>query len=192
MSSRSLPMSFRMSFIDHPIFDIMVEDGVFDKVGYTVTEYSGEQKKEFDDFVFNHTPLKHAPAHVLEDYLHDIGEIELNMSGCINACGHHHVGNIGILGVDKDGSEWYQVSIGGAQGNDSAIAKIIGPSFSAGQMPEVIDRIIQVYLRERVATERFIDTAQRLGIAPFKEFVYATPVTTTLHHGEDAGSAVSY
>ena len=126
------------------------------------------------------------------DYLHDIGELELNMSGCINACGHHHVGNIGILGVDKDGSEWYQVSIGGAQGNDSAIGKIIGPSFSAGQMPEVIERIVKVYLRERINNERFIDTAQRLGIAPFKEFVYATPVTTTLHHGEDAGSAVSY
>jgi sulfite reductase (NADPH) hemoprotein beta-component len=126
------------------------------------------------------------------DYLHDIGELELNMSGCINACGHHHVGNIGILGVDKDGSEWYQVSIGGAQGNDSAIGKIIGPSFSAGQMPEVIERIVKVYLRDRINNERFIDTAQRLGIAPFKEFVYATPVTTTLHHGEDAGSAVSY
>ena len=126
------------------------------------------------------------------DYLHDIGELELNMSGCINACGHHHVGNIGILGVDKDGSEWYQVSIGGAQGNQAAIAKIIGPSFSAGQMPEVIERIVQVYLRERVANERFIDTAQRLGIAPFKEYVYATPLQTTLHYGEDAGSAVSY
>ncbi|MBY0574903.1 MAG: nitrite/sulfite reductase [Undibacterium sp.] len=126
------------------------------------------------------------------DYLHDIGELELNMSGCINACGHHHVGNIGILGVDKDGSEWYQVSIGGAQGNQAAIGKIIGPSFSAGQMPEVIERIVQVYLRERVASERFIDTAQRLGIAPFKEYVYATPIKTIEHHGEDAGSAVSY
>ena len=126
------------------------------------------------------------------DYLHDIGELELNMSGCINACGHHHVGNIGILGVDKDGSEWYQVSIGGAQGNQSAIGKIIGPSFSAGQMPEVIDRIIQVYLRERSDGERFIDTAQRLGIAPFKEHVYATPIKTIEHHGEDAGSAVVY
>ncbi|MFZ6819870.1 nitrite/sulfite reductase [Undibacterium sp. Ji22W] len=126
------------------------------------------------------------------DYLHDIGELELNMSGCINACGHHHVGNIGILGVDKDGSEWYQVSIGGAQGNQSAIGKIIGPSFSAGQMPEVIDRIVRVYLRERIDGERFIDTATRLGIAPFKEYVYATPVKTIEHHGEDAGSAVVY
>ena len=120
------------------------------------------------------------------DYLHDIGDIELNMSGCINACGHHHVGNIGILGVDKDGSEWYQVSIGGAQGNESSIGKIIGPSFSAGQMPEVIDRIIQVYIRDRIEDERFIDTARRLGIAPFKEYVYASPIKTTEPHGEDA------
>lgn len=112
------------------------------------------------------------------DFLHDIGEIELNMSGCINACGHHHVGHIGILGVDKDGSEWYQVSIGGAQGNQSAIGKIIGPSFSAQQMPEVIARLLQVYVRDRVANERFIDTAQRLGVAPFKEHVYATPIAT--------------
>jgi sulfite reductase (NADPH) hemoprotein beta-component len=88
------------------------------------------------------------------DFQHDIGEIELNISGCINACGHHHVGNIGVLGVDKDGSEWYQVSIGGAQGNNAAIGKIIGPSFSALQMPEVIDRLLQVYLRDRFEGER--------------------------------------
>ncbi|MBB3122372.1 nitrite/sulfite reductase [Pseudoduganella violacea] len=110
------------------------------------------------------------------DYLHDIGEIELNISGCINACGHHHVGSIGVLGVDKDGAEWYQVSIGGAQGNHAAIGKIIGPSFSAQQMPEVIDRLLQVYLRERSDEERFVDTVQRLGVAPFKDFVYATPI----------------
>lgn len=126
------------------------------------------------------------------DYLYDIGDVELNMSGCINACGHHHVGNIGILGVDKDGSEFYQVSIGGAQGNNAAIGKIIGPSFSAGQMPEVIERIIQVYLKNRIDAERFIDTVQRLGITPFKEYVYATPIKTLEHHGEDAGSIVSY
>ena len=110
------------------------------------------------------------------DYQHDIGEIELNISGCINACGHHHVGSIGVLGVDKDGSEWYQVSIGGAQGNNAAIGKIIGPSFSALQMPEVIDRLLKVYVRERYEDEPFALTAQRLGIGPFKEFVYATPI----------------
>ena len=110
------------------------------------------------------------------DYQHDIGEIELNISGCINACGHHHVGSIGVLGVDKDGSEWYQVSIGGAQGNHAAIGKIIGPSFSALQMPEVIDRLLQVYLRERFEDESFAATVQRIGVAPFKEFVYASPI----------------
>jgi len=110
------------------------------------------------------------------DYQHDIGDIELNISGCINACGHHHVGHIGVLGVDKDGAEWYQVSIGGSQGNSSAIGKIIGPSFSAPQMPEVVQRLLDVYVRNRVDGERFVDVAQRLGIAPFKEHVYATPI----------------
>jgi len=119
------------------------------------------------------------------DFQHDIGEIELNISGCINACGHHHVGNIGVLGVDKDGSEWYQVSIGGAQGNNASLGKIIGPSFSSLQMPEVIERLLNVYVRERVEDERFIDTAQRLGIAPFKEHVYATPIKAGQLVGED-------
>ena len=119
------------------------------------------------------------------DYLHDIGEIELNISGCINACGHHHVGNIGVLGVDKDGSEWYQVSVGGAQGIDAAIGKIIGPSFAAAQMPEVIERLIKVYLKARVEDEKFIDTVQRIGVTPFKEFVYATPIADQTLQNED-------
>jgi len=120
------------------------------------------------------------------DFQHDIGEIELNISGCINACGHHHVGNIGVLGVDKDGSEWYQVSIGGAQGNETAIGKIIGPSFSALQMPEVVGRILEVYVRDRIDGERFIETVQRVGVSPFKEFVYATPIKVGSHLvGED-------
>lgn len=112
------------------------------------------------------------------DFLHDIGDIEINMSGCVNACGHHHVGNIGILGVDKNGSEWYQVSIGGAQGNDTRLGKVIGPAFSAAQMPEVVTRIIHVYLRERIEDERFIDTVQRIGLTPFKEYLYATSIDT--------------
>ena len=120
------------------------------------------------------------------DFQYDIGDIELNISGCINSCGHHHVGHIGILGVDKDGSEWYQVSVGGAQGNQSSIGKIIGPSFSAPQMPEVINRILQVYVRERIEDERFIDTARRIGVTPFKEFVYATPIKIEHFAGEDA------
>jgi sulfite reductase (NADPH) hemoprotein beta-component len=119
------------------------------------------------------------------DFQHDIGEIELNISGCINACGHHHVGSIGVLGVDKDGSEFYQVSIGGSQGINAAIGKIIGPSFSAQQMPEVIGRLLEVYVRERFEDERFVDTAQRLGIGPFKEHVYATPIAAGELVGED-------
>ncbi|HEY4541875.1 MAG TPA: nitrite/sulfite reductase, partial [Noviherbaspirillum sp.] len=133
-------------------------------------------------------PIAAAIAERFEDidFQHDIGEIELNMSGCINACGHHHIGNIGVLGVDKDGAEWYQVSIGGAQGNDSAIGKIIGPSFSAQQMPEVIDRLLHVYVRERLEGERFIDAVRRLGIEPFKQYVYATPIKGGALVGEDA------
>ncbi|MDP2152559.1 MAG: nitrite/sulfite reductase [Methylotenera sp.] len=107
------------------------------------------------------------------DYLHDIGEMELNISGCMNACGHHHVGHIGILGVDKDGSEWYQVTIGGKQGNDASIGTVIGPSFSADEMPSVVQKLIEVYLQERTPEERFIDTVRRLGVAPFKAHVYA-------------------
>jgi sulfite reductase (NADPH) hemoprotein beta-component len=110
------------------------------------------------------------------DFQHDIGEIELNMSGCMNACGHHHVGHIGILGVDKDGSEWNQVSIGGAQGNESSIGKVIGRAFTFAQIPEVVARLLQVYVRERFEDERFIDTVRRIGHDPFKEYVYATPV----------------
>ncbi|PKO52230.1 MAG: sulfite reductase [Betaproteobacteria bacterium HGW-Betaproteobacteria-2] len=107
------------------------------------------------------------------DYLHDIGELELNISGCMNACGHHHVGHIGILGVDKDGSEWYQVTIGGKQGNDASLGTVIGRAFAAEEMPGVVQRLIEVYLRERTDEERFIDTVRRIGITPFKEHVYA-------------------
>ena len=107
------------------------------------------------------------------DYLYEIGDIELNISGCMNACGHHHVGHIGILGVDKDGSEWYQVTIGGKQGNDASIGTVIGRAFSAEEMPGVVQRLIEVYLKERTDEERFIDTVRRLGIAPFKAHVYA-------------------
>ncbi|MBK4734360.1 nitrite/sulfite reductase [Noviherbaspirillum pedocola] len=120
------------------------------------------------------------------DFQHDIGEVDLNISGCINACGHHHIGNIGILGVDKDGAEWYQVSLGGAQGNDPSVGKIIGPSFSAHQVPAVIERILNVYVRERIEDERFIDTVRRIGIAPFKDHVYATPIKERHNTGEDA------
>ncbi|WP_223481708.1 MULTISPECIES: nitrite/sulfite reductase [unclassified Pseudomonas] len=106
------------------------------------------------------------------DYLHDLGDISLNISGCMNACGHHHIGNIGILGVDKNGSEWYQITLGGAQGKNSALGKVIGPSFSAAEVPDVIERIIATFVRYRESEELFVDTLQRLGLEPFKEAVY--------------------
>lgn len=107
------------------------------------------------------------------DYLFDIGELDLNISGCMNACGHHHVGHIGILGVDKKGEEFYQVSLGGDAGRDATLAKILGPSFAQHQMPEVIGKLIDVYVEQRTEDERFIDTYRRIGIDPFKERVYA-------------------
>lgn len=106
------------------------------------------------------------------DYLHDLGDISLNISGCMNACGHHHIGNIGILGVDKNGSEWYQITLGGAQGKHSALGKVIGPSFSAAEVPGVIEQIIATFVRYRESEELFVDTLQRLGLEPFKEAVY--------------------
>jgi sulfite reductase (NADPH) hemoprotein beta-component len=107
------------------------------------------------------------------DYLHDLGEIELNMSGCMNACGHHHIGHIGILGVDKNGEEWYQVTLGGSQGNGAAIGKVIGPSFARADMADVIEKILSVYVEKRTGDEHFLDTVRRLGLDPFKERVYA-------------------
>ena len=106
------------------------------------------------------------------DYLHDIGDIEINISGCMNACGHHHVGHIGILGVDKDSEEWYQVSLGGKQGNDASLGTVIGRSFAADEMPCVVQKLIDVYVKERTPEERFIDTVRRLGLEPFKAHVY--------------------
>ncbi|MBD9561928.1 nitrite/sulfite reductase [Pseudomonas sp. PDM09] len=106
------------------------------------------------------------------DYLHDLGDISLNISGCMNACGHHHIGNIGILGVDKNGSEWYQITLGGAQGKNSALGKVIGPSFSAVEVPAVIERIIATFVRYRESEELFVDTLARIGLEPFKERVY--------------------
>ncbi|KNH46422.1 nitrite/sulfite reductase [Pseudomonas lini] len=106
------------------------------------------------------------------DYLHDLGDISLNISGCMNACGHHHIGNIGILGVDKNGSEWYQITLGGAQGKNSALGKVIGPSFSAAEVPDVIERIIGTFVRYRESEELFVDTLARIGLEPFKERVY--------------------
>ncbi|MFZ9374533.1 MAG: nitrite/sulfite reductase, partial [Burkholderiaceae bacterium] len=111
------------------------------------------------------------------DELHDLGEIDLHISGCINSCGHHHSGHIGILGVDKDGREWYQVTLGGSDGSalsgTAQPGKVVGPSFSAAEVPEVIEAILDTYRAQRLPTtdgraERFIDTLRRLGADPFK------------------------
>lgn len=107
------------------------------------------------------------------DYLFDIGDLDLNISGCMNACGHHHVGHIGILGVDKKGEEFYQVSLGGNSGRNASLGTILGPSFAQDTMPDVINKIIDVYIEQRTAEEQFIDTYQRIGAQPFKERVYA-------------------
>ena len=106
------------------------------------------------------------------DYLEDLGEIDLNLSGCMNACGHHHVGHIGILGVDKNGEEWFQVTLGG-DAADGLLGRVIGPSFARAEMADVVEKLLLTYVELREAGERFIDTVSRTGIAPFKERVYA-------------------
>ena len=107
------------------------------------------------------------------DYLHDIGELVLNISGCMNSCGHHHVGNIGILGVDKNGEEWYQITIGGQQGLRAEIGKVIGKSFPRDEVPEVIEKLVNVYIRQRESSdETFAQVVSRIGLSPFKAEVY--------------------
>jgi len=109
------------------------------------------------------------------DYIYDLGELDVKMSGCMNACGHHHVGNIGILGVDKGGEEWYQITIGGAAGADASLGTVIGPSVAKADVPEALARLLAVYVEQRYPDERFLDTVRRLGVKPFKERVYAAP-----------------
>ena len=107
------------------------------------------------------------------DFLYDIGELEIKMSGCMNACGHHHVGHIGILGVDKHGEEWYQITLGGSARESSALGQVIGPSVAQSEVADTIARVLDVYRARRIEDERFIDTFRRIGIAPFKERAYA-------------------
>ena len=107
------------------------------------------------------------------DYQHDIGDIKLKMSGCMNGCGHHTVGHIGILGVDKSGEEWYQVTLGGSAENDAALGDRTGPSFSRSDIAPAIEKIIEVYLEQREAAEEsFLATYRRVGMAPFKARLY--------------------
>ena len=103
----------------------------------------------------------------------DVGKISLNISGCINACAHHHVANIGILGVDKKGEEFYQLTLGGAAAEDAAIGAIVGPAFSGAAIVDAVETVIEVYLARRNRGEVFIDTYRRIGAQPFKEKLYA-------------------
>jgi sulfite reductase (NADPH) hemoprotein beta-component len=106
------------------------------------------------------------------DYVYDLGDLELNISGCMNACGHHHIGHIGILGVDKKGEEWYQIQIGGSASKNAALAKVLGPSLSRDAVTDSIEKLLDVYVENRQHEETFLATYQRIGIDKFKERVY--------------------
>ncbi|MGE0384520.1 MAG: nitrite/sulfite reductase [Gammaproteobacteria bacterium] len=107
------------------------------------------------------------------DYLYDLGEIRINMSGCVNACGHHHVGHIGILGVDKQGEEWYQITVGGSSSTDAALGDRLGPAVAKADVADAVGRLLEVYIDQRREEERFLDTYRRIGVEPFRKRVYA-------------------
>ncbi|PZP99919.1 MAG: nitrite reductase [Variovorax paradoxus] len=129
-------------------------------------------------------PIAHAITARYQDMdeLHDLGEIDLHMSGCINSCGHHHTGHIGILGVDKDGQEWYQITLAGSDGSNlsgaPAAGKVVGPSFAAAEVPEVIEALLDTYRAQRSSGETFISTLRRVGHDPFKAAANAARVST--------------
>ena len=107
------------------------------------------------------------------DHLHDLGDVTLNISGCINACGHHHVGNIGLLGIDKQGEEFYQLMLGGAADDSAALGKIVGPAFATADIVDAVDTVLRTYVDNRESPdERFIDYVRRAGLEPFKERLY--------------------
>ncbi len=106
------------------------------------------------------------------DYLHDLGEIKIKMSGCMNGCGHHSVGHIGVLGVDKAGEEWYQITLGGSSSDDAALGDRLGPSIARDQVVDTIAKLIETYVDHRAEGERFLDTYRRIGLEPFKAKVY--------------------
>jgi sulfite reductase (NADPH) hemoprotein beta-component len=116
------------------------------------------------------------------DELFDLGEIDVHMSGCINSCGHHHSAHIGILGVDKDGQEWYQITLAGSDGSNlsgpAVAGKVVGPSFSAAEVPEVIEAVLDTYRSSRNTGETFIDTLRRVGQDPFKLAANAARTST--------------
>jgi sulfite reductase (NADPH) hemoprotein beta-component len=106
------------------------------------------------------------------DRLEDLGELHLNISGCMNACGHHHVGHVGILGVDKKGEEFYQISIGGDATADAALGTILGPSVARAEVPDVLEDLLELYRARRASGERFIDCVRRIGVEPFREHLH--------------------
>ncbi|MBK8909067.1 MAG: nitrite/sulfite reductase [Rhodospirillales bacterium] len=106
--------------------------------------------------------------------IHDIGELKLKISGCINACGHHHVGHIGILGVDKKGEEYYQITLGGDATETAALGDLVGPAFSAHDVVDAVETLVETYVAHRAAGERFLDTYRRVGLQPFKDTLYAS------------------
>jgi len=108
------------------------------------------------------------------DRLYDIGDIRINISGCMNACGHHHVGHIGLLGVDKKGEDWYQITLGGSAMNHTALGKVLGPAIAKPDIGQAVEQIIDVYIELRTPAESFLQTLDRLGHGPFKERLYAT------------------
>jgi len=109
-----------------------------------------------------------------QDYLYDLGDIRVNISGCMNGCGHHTVGHIGILGVDKKGEEWYQITLGGSSGNQAALGDRLGPAVSREEVVQVVASIFDVYREVRSDEEAFLDTVQRVGLTPFQEKVYGS------------------
>jgi len=120
-------------------------------------DLAGQIQKRFDDL----------------DYLYDLGDIEIKISGCMNGCGHHHVGHIGILGVEKRGEEWYQLTLGGSANGFTALGAVIGPSLPKDEVAGAIERMVETYRALRTEGERFIDTVRRVGLEPFKESAYA-------------------
>jgi sulfite reductase (NADPH) hemoprotein beta-component len=107
------------------------------------------------------------------DYLYDLGDIRINISGCMNGCGHHTVGHIGILGVDKKGEEWFQLTLGGSSANDASLGERLGPALAKDEVAQVVDKILRTYMQQREGDETFLETVRRIGVEPFQETVYA-------------------
>ncbi len=118
-------------------------------------------------------PVAQRISEALASRIEEVGELKIKISGCINACGHHHVGHIGILGVDKKGEEFYQITLGGSGDETASLGEIVGPAFSSAEVVRAVETIVETYLGLRAPSERFLDTVRRVGVSPFKETLYA-------------------